>query len=277
MSEFENINADPFAAPEEASVVDAETATGAAEAGAAAEPVEEAVPAEKPSASGIGKETLKGLSAKQREAIENLPTEEELREQVESQEGKWYVLNTYSGYEKKVKTGIETRIETMGMQDLIFEVDVPMERIIESRKGQMKLVERVRMPGYVLIRMHLEDEARRVVQSTEGVAGFVGNGRNPVPLSVDEVVRMRLSEIRTDVGVTVQGVKTKGAKGPVAEVIAPYKTGDSVTLTAQPWAGMPATVSEVDVANQRLTVLVTLVGKDTPVELDFTQVTKEED
>lgn len=214
------------------------------------------------------------LSAADREALAALPSEEDVREQIKGLEGKWYVLHTYSGYEKRVKQDVETRIETMGMEDMIFQVEVPMEEVVEIRRGQPKLVSRVRMPGYVLIRMHLDDDSWRVVQSTNGVTGFVGNGRNPVALREDEVVSMLTPVIQADAAAQA---KSKGRSiGKQPETISPYEVGDSVTLISEPWAGMPATVSEVDTVNRRLTVLMTLVGQETPVELDFTQVRKED-
>lgn len=214
------------------------------------------------------------LSEADRKALEELPTEDDVRERIRGLEGKWYVLHTYSGYEKRVKQDVETRIETMDMEDEIFQVEVPMEEVFEIRRGQRKLISRVRMPGYVLVRMHLNDDSWRVVQSTNGVTGFVGNGRNPVALREDEVVSMLTPVIQADAAATAKAAgKATGAE-PVT--ISPYEVGDSVTLISEPWAGMPATVSEVDPANQRLTVLMTLVGQETPVELSFTQVRKED-
>ncbi|MBR5950136.1 MAG: transcription termination/antitermination factor NusG [Actinomycetaceae bacterium] len=214
------------------------------------------------------------LSEADRKVLEGLPTEDDVREQIRGLEGKWYVLHTYSGYEKRVKQDVETRIETMDMEDEIFQVEVPMEEVFEIRRGQRKLVSRVRMPGYVLVRMHLNDDSWRVVQSTNGVTGFVGNGRNPVALREDEVVSMLTPVIQADAAATAKAAgKPTGAE---PATISPYEVGDSVTLISEPWAGMPATVSEVDPANQRLTVLMTLVGQETPVELSFTQVRKED-
>lgn len=215
------------------------------------------------------------LSEADRKTLEELPTEDDVREQIRGLEGKWYVLHTYSGYEKRVKQDVETRIETMDMEDEIFQVEVPMEEVFEIRRGQRKLISRVRMPGYVLVRMHLNDDSWRVVQSTNGVTGFVGNGRNPVALREDEVVSMLTPVIQADAAATAKAAgKPVGGAEPVT--ISPFEVGDSVTLISEPWAGMPATVSEIDPANQRLTVLMTLVGQETPVELSFTQVRKED-
>ena len=215
------------------------------------------------------------LSEADRKALEELPTEDDVREQIRGLEGKWYVLHTYSGYEKRVKQDVETRIETMDMEDEIFQVEVPMEEVFEIRRGQRKLISRVRMPGYVLVRMHLNDDSWRVVQSTNGVTGFVGNGRNPVALREDEVVSMLTPVIQADAAATAKAAG-KPVDGAEPVTISPFEVGDSVTLISEPWAGMPATVSEIDPANQRLTVLMTLVGQETPVELSFTQVRKED-
>ena len=186
-----------------------------------------------------------------------LPTEEEIRQKLKGLEGKWYVLHTYSGYEKRVKRDVETRIHSMNMEDMIFQVEV--------KRGQRKLVSRVRMPGYALIRMNLTDDSWRVVQSTNGVTGFVGNGRNPVPLSENEVVKMLTPVLEAEAA-----AKAKEAGKPTKKktiTVSPFEIGESVTLVSEPWAGMPATVSDIDAENQRLTVMMTLVGQETPVEL----------
>lgn len=276
MSEFDNepLSADmadlfrePVAPvePAEFDDVDAQAVLPEVEA-----PVEAEVEAEAPAPSTDSEQ----LSAADRETLAALPTEEDVRAQIKGLEGKWYVLHTYSGYEKRVKQDVETRIETMNMEDQIFQVEVPMEEVVEIRRGHPKLVSRVRMPGYVLVRMHLDDESWRVVQSTNGVTGFVGNGRNPVALREDEVVSMLTPVIQADAAAQA---KSEGkAVGKQPETISPFEVGDAVTLISEPWAGMPATVSEIDTVNRRLTVLMTLVGQETPVELDFTQVRKED-
>jgi transcriptional antiterminator NusG len=201
-------------------------------------------------------------------------TEDEVRAKLKGLPGRWYVLHTYSGYEKRVKQDLEVRIQTMNMEDYIFQIEVPMEELYEIRRGQRKLVSRVRMPGYVVIRMDMTDDSWRVVQNTNGVTGFVGNGRTPVALTEDEVVKMLTPVVAAEV---VAEAKAAGLPtGVEPATISPFEVGDAVTLTSEPWAGMPATVSEVDAANQRLTVLMTLVGQETPVELSFSQVRKDE-
>lgn len=213
-------------------------------------------------------------SSKKDKKKDGIVTEEEVRAKLKGLEGRWYVLHTYSGYEKRVKQDLEVRLVSMNMEDYIFQIEVPMEEVFEVRRGQRKLVSRVRMPGYVLIRMNLTDDSWRVVQSTNGVTGFVGNGRTPVALTFDEVVTMLTPVVEAAAAdeARAAGLPT----GAAPETIAPFEVGDPVPLTAEPWAGMPATVSEIDAENQRLTVMMTLVGQETPVELSFAQVRKED-
>lgn len=201
-------------------------------------------------------------------------TEAEVRAKLKGLDGRWYVLHTYSGYEKRVKQDLEVRIHSMNMEDHIFQIEVPMEEVFEIRRGQRKLVSRVRMPGYVIIRMEMSDDAWRVVQSTNGVTGFVGNGRTPVALTENEVVKMLTPVIEAEAVAEAKAAGQPTGAEPIT--ISPFEIGESVTLTSEPWAGMPATVSDVDPANQRLTVLMTLVGQETPVELSFSQVRKED-
>ncbi|MCI6575001.1 MAG: transcription termination/antitermination protein NusG [Arcanobacterium sp.] len=200
-------------------------------------------------------------------------TADMVRKKIKGLPGRWYVLHTYAGYEKRVKQDLEIRLHSMNMEDFIFQVEVPMEEVVEVRKGQNKLVSRVRMPGYALIRMDMTNESWRVVQETNGVTGFVGNGRNPVALSEDEVVDMLTPVIEQQVAhEAVAAGKPIPGGGPV--LLTQYEVGETVTLTTEPWIGMPATISQIDPVNQRLTVLMTLVGQETPVELSFSQVQK---
>ncbi len=201
-------------------------------------------------------------------------TEDEVRAKLQGLPGRWYVLHTYSGYEKRVKQDLEVRIQTMNMEDYIYQIEVPMEEVFEIRRGQRKLVSRVRIPGYVVIRMDMTDDSWRVVQSTNGVTGFVRNGRTPVALQPDEVVNMLTPVVAAEAAAEAKAVGLPTGADPAT--ISPFEVGESVTLTSEPWAGMPATVSEIDAANQRLTVLMTLVGQETPVELSFSQVRKED-
>ncbi|MCI7305219.1 MULTISPECIES: transcription termination/antitermination protein NusG [Trueperella] len=206
-------------------------------------------------------------------ADDGVVTEETVRERLRGLPGDWYVLHTYAGYEKRVKQDIESRAHTMNMEDFIFEVQVPMEDVYEVKKGQRKLVTRVRMPGYALIRMEMTDDSWRTVQETNGVTGFVGNGRDPVALTQAEVVQMLTPVVEQEAAEAAKAAGKPIISGAPA-IVADYEVGETVTLTTEPWVGMPATISQVDAANQRLTVLMTLVGQETPVDLSFGQVEK---
>ena len=188
-------------------------------------------------------------------------------------EGKWYVLHTYSGYEKRVKTNIESRVANFGLEDTIFQVEVPMEEVEKHTDKGKKVITRVRVPGYVLIRMWPDENARRIVRETEGVTGFVGPTKEPAPLSRKEVVRMMAPMIMSE-ALKAAGDKPAAAKKRTIEVS--YAVGDQVTVTDGPFATMAAVVSEVEPTTQKLTVLVSIFGRDTPVELGFDQVEKVE-
>ena len=186
-------------------------------------------------------------------------------------DGKWYVLHTYSGYEKRVKSNIESRVASFGLEDTIFQVEVPMEEVEKHTEKGKKILTRVRVPGYVLIRMWPDEEARRIVRETEGVTGFVGPTKDPAPLSRKEVVSMMAPMIASE-ALKKAGDKPAAAKKRKLEVS--YAVGDQVTVTDGPFTTMPAVVSDVEPTTQKLTVLVSIFGRDTPVELDFSQVEK---
>ena len=169
------------------------------------------------------------------------------------------MLHTYSGYEKRVKTNIESRVASFGMEDQIFQVEVPMEEVEKHTEKGKKVITRVRVPGYVLIRMWPDENARRIVRETEGVTGFVGPTKDPAPLSRKEVVAMMAPMIASE------ALKAAGDKPAV---------GDQVPVTDGPFATMAAVVSDVEPTTQKLTVLVSIFGRDTPVELGFHQVQK---
>ena len=186
-------------------------------------------------------------------------------------EGKWYVLHTYSGYEKRVKTNVESRVASFGLEDQIFQIEVPMEEVEKHTDKGKKIVTRVRIPGYVLIRMTEDEEARRIVRETEAVTGFVGPTKDPAPLTRKEVVQMMAPMIASE-ALKAAGDKPAAAKKRTVEVA--YKVGESVTVNDGPFASMSAVISEVSPATQKLTVLVSIFGRDTPVELNFDQVEK---
>ncbi|MDD6086586.1 transcription termination/antitermination factor NusG [Bifidobacterium boum] len=196
---------------------------------------------------------------------------EEFSKSLRTLDGKWYVLHTYSGYEKRVKTNIESRVQSFGLEDQIFQVEVPMEEVEKHTEKGKKVITRVRVPGYVLIRMWPDENARRIVRETEGVTGFVGPTKEPAPLSRQEVVQMMAPMIASE-ALKAAGDKPAAAKKRKLEVS--YAIGDQVTVTDGPFATMPAVVSDIEPTTQKLTVLVSIFGRDTPVELGFGQVEK---
>ena len=196
---------------------------------------------------------------------------EEFSKSLRTLEGKWYVLHTYSGYEKRVKTNVESRVASFGMEDKIFQVEVPMEEVEKHTEKGKKVITRVRVPGYVLIRMLPDENARRIVRETAGVTGFVGPTKDPAPLTRKEVVSMMAPMIASE-ALKAAGDKPAAAKKRKLEVS--YAPGDQVTVTDGPFTTMAAVVSEVDPSTQKLTVLVSIFGRDTPVELGFHQVEK---
>ena len=196
---------------------------------------------------------------------------EEFSKSLRTLEGKWYVLHTYSGYEKRVKTNVESRVVSFGLEDKIFQIEVPMEEVDKHTDKGKKVITRVRVPGYVLIRMWPDEDARRIVRETEGVTGFVGPTKDPAPLSRKEVVAMLAPMIASE-ALKKAGDKPAAAKKRVVEVS--YAVGDRVTVIDGPFATMAAVVSDVEPTTQKLTVLVSIFGRDTPVELGFHQVEK---
>jgi transcription termination/antitermination protein NusG len=203
---------------------------------------------------------------------------EEFRAELRGKLGKWYVIHSYAGFEKRVKQNIESRKVSMAMEDFVFEVQVPMEDVVEIKNGQRKLVNRVRIPGYVLVRMDLNEDSWSVVRHTPGVTGFVGNSHNPTPLRFEEAFNMLKSLVQV-VEAPVKGAvggKTTG-KGGAARVIPAeidFEVGETITIKEGSFAGLPGTISEIKPESGKLTVLVSLFERETPVELSFDQVTK---
>jgi transcriptional antiterminator NusG len=190
---------------------------------------------------------------------------EDMREALRWLPGDWYVVHSYAGYENKVKTNLESRISSLNVEDLIFQVEVPMEEVTEIKSGQRKVVRRNKFPGYVLVRMDLTDASWGTVRHTPGVTGFVGHGHQPAPLSLDEVVSI-LAPVPE---------KKPGAPTPAGEVtVVDFSIGDSVTVIDGPFATLHATISEINVDAQKVTGLVEIFGRETPVELSFTQIQK---
>ena len=189
--------------------------------------------------------------------------------------GDWYVIHSYAGYENRVKANLETRIVSLNMEEYIFEIQVPMEEVTEIKSGQRKLVRRVRMPGYVLVRMDLTDESWGAVRHTPGVTGFVGNAHQPVPLTLDEVYGMiKPADLETSAGAPAAGGQAGAAGGQREVAVVDFEVGESVTVMDGPFETLPATISEINPDTQKLKVLVSIFGRETPVELSFSQVSK---
>jgi len=194
------------------------------------------------------------------ESDENDPNAE-FRRTLRAAIGDWYVIHSYAGYEKKVKGNLANRIQSLNMEDYIFQIEVPEEEITEIKNGQRKQVKRNIYPGYVLVRMELTDESWSAVRNTPGVTGFVGNAHHPSPLSMDEVEKI----------LAPRPVK-KSEKADIKVV--DFEVGESVTVMDGPFATLPASISEIMPEQAKLKVLVSIFGRETPVELSFNQVQK---
>ncbi|MDQ2582587.1 transcription termination/antitermination protein NusG [Saccharothrix yanglingensis] len=194
---------------------------------------------------------------------------EEMREALRRAPGDWYVVHSYAGYENKVKTNLETRIQTLDMEDFIFQVEVPTEEVTEIKNGQRKQVQRKVLPGYILVRMELNDASWSAVRNTPGVTGFVGATSKPSPLTIDEVLKFLLPRVEEK---PAAGKKAAAPTKSTVEV--DFEVGESVTVMDGPFATLPATISEVNADGQKLKVLVSIFGRETPVELSFSQVSK---
>lgn len=234
-------------------------------------------PQEAAAATAIAEEQVAG--AEQADGAESDESEEAVEDpyaafkaELRAKPGKWYVVHSYAGYERKVKSNLWNRRETMGAVDDIFEIQVPMEEVMEVKNGQRKMVTRVRVPGYVLVRMNLNENSWSVVRHTPGVTGFVGNAHNPVPLRFNEAFEMLKSTVELEPVLA----KSKAAAGAAAagNVEIDFEVGETITIKSGSFEGLPGTISEINPASGKLTVLVSLFERETPVELSFDQVTK---
>ncbi len=269
------------ATPEEIAeaIVEAEEVVEEAEAIVEAEAVAEAADSEAADSEIADSEAADSEAA---EVVAEIVEEEEdedpvaaFREQMRISPGDWYVIHSYAGYENKVKTNIEARTTTLNMEDYVFQVEVPMEEVTEIKSGVRKLVRRNKFPGYVLVRMDLTDESWGVIRHTPGVTGFVGHGHQPAPLSLDEVVAILAptpEKKAAPAGTPEAAAQGGAAAGPVIEV--DFSIGDSVTVVDGPFATLHATISEINIEAQKVTGLVEIFGRETPVELAFSQIIK---
>ena len=177
--------------------------------------------------------------------------------------GEWYVVHSYAGYENRVKANLESRTQSLNMEDYIFQIEVPVHQVIEIKGGKRQQVSEKVLPGYILVRMDLTDESWAVVRNTPGVTGFVGLSSRPSPLSLGEVASLLAPE-----------PEEAAAKAEVTRAAVEFAVGESVTVMDGPFATLPATVNEINSDTQKLKVLVSIFGRETPVELSFDQVSK---
>ncbi len=198
---------------------------------------------------------------------------EALRRELRTAFGDWYVVHSYAGYENKVKTNLESRIQSLDMEDYIFQVEVPTEEVVEIKNGKRQQVQRKVFPGYILVRMDLNDESWGAVRNTPGVTGFVGATSRPSPLTLDEVVKILAPATQKAASVASGRGGAVAADKPQVALVE-YEVGESVTVMDGPFATLPATISEIDPVHQKLHVLVSIFGRETPVELSFSQVSK---
>ena len=185
--------------------------------------------------------------------------EDDLRTTLAGLPGDWYVVHSYAGYENKVKTNLESRISSLNMEDFIYQIEVPTEEVMEVKGGKRQAVVRKKLPGYLFVRMDLTDESWSAVRNTPGVTGFVGQTSRPTPLTLDEVVKQ---------------LAPPKQKTVVAQKAVDFEVGESITVTDGPFATLPATINEISLDSQKLKVLVSIFGRETPVELSFNQVAK---
>jgi transcriptional antiterminator NusG len=216
------------------------------------------------------------------EAAEATPEDEDedpavaLKKDLRLRPGDWYVIHSYAGYENKVKANLETRVQNLDVGDYIFQVEVPTEEVTEIKNGQRKQVNRKVLPGYILVRMELNDESWGAVRNTPGVTGFVGATSRPSPLSLDDVVKFLLppASAKKPAKSTAGAAASSEASMERPEILVDFEVGESVTVMDGPFATLPASISEVNAEQQKLKVLVSIFGRETPVELTFTQVAK---
>jgi transcriptional antiterminator NusG len=206
---------------------------------------------------------------------EELDPVEEMRAALRRAPGDWYVVHSYAGYENKVKANLETRVQTLDVEDYIFQVEVPTEEVTEIKNGQRKQVQRKVLPGYILVRMDLNDQSWGAVRNTPGVTGFVGATSKPSPLTHDDVIKFLLPRVEPkQAAASGKTADVASGAGGKAAVEVDFEVGESVTVMDGPFATLPATISEVNVDAQKLKVLVSIFGRETPVELAFSQVSK---
>ena len=281
---IETTEADAAAAPEAEVSLEAEEAAptsdeieqAAPDAPEAAEASEadEAAPAADEAAVEADGEAAEAAPEAEGEAEEEDPAVA-LKKDLRLKPGEWYVIHSYAGYENKVKANLETRVQNLDVGDYIFQVEVPTEEVTEIKNGQRKQVNRKVLPGYILVRMELNDESWGAVRNTPGVTGFVGATSRPSPLTLDDVVKFLLPQGQPKkVAKSTSGAAASEASLERAPIEVDFAVGESVTVMDGPFATLPASISEVNAEQQKLKVLVSIFGRETPVELTFNQVAK---
>ncbi|MGK2875235.1 MAG: transcription termination/antitermination protein NusG [Nocardioides sp.] len=227
------------------------------------------------SADDTTEDSLEDADADTAEDAENDPLEA-FRRELWAKPGDWFVVHTYSGMEKRVKHNLENRIISLNMEDYIHEIVVPTEEVAEIKNGQRKMVTRTVLPGYVLVRMDLTDESWSAVRHTPSVTGFVGHSHQPVPLSMSEVEDMLAPAVVQAAEAEAAASGEKGAsttpRKPVE--VADFDVSDSVMVVDGPFATLHATITEINAESQRVKALVEIFGRETPVELSFSQIQK---
>jgi transcription termination/antitermination protein NusG len=233
----------------------------------AAEPAEadavEADAAEPVEADAVEADTVEADAAEAEPAEAEADPVEQYTAELRLLPGDWYVVHSYAGYENRVKGNLESRTQSLNMEDYIFQVEVPVHQVTEIKGGKRQQVQEKVLPGYILVRMDLTDESWAAVRNTPGVTGFVGLSSRPSPLSLTEVATLLAPE-----------PEEKAAKAEVTRMAVEYEVGESVTVMDGPFATLPATVNEINPDTQKLKVLVSIFGRETPVELSFDQVAK---
>jgi transcription termination/antitermination protein NusG len=226
-----------------------------------AEPAEDGLDAAEDSADAVEDDADAGEDGAEDSAPD---AQEEFMRELRMLPGDWYVVHSYAGYENRVKTNLESRIQSLNMEDYIFQIEVPVHMVTEIKGGKRQQVSEKVLPGYILVRMDLTDESWAVVRNTPGVTGFVGLSSRPSPLQLSEVASLLAPE-----------PEPSAKQAEAARTSTPdFEVGESVTVMDGPFATLPATVNEINPDTQKLKVLVSIFGRETPVELSFDQVTK---
>jgi transcription termination/antitermination protein NusG len=276
---------DPEVAPEPTQAEAVEEPAGddaPVEAPVVEEPVAEEPVAEEPVAEEpVAEEPVADEPVVEEPVLDEPDVEEDpleaFRRELEAKVGDWFVVHTYSGMENRVKSNLENRIISLNMEDYIHEIVVPTEEVAEIKNGQRKMVKRTVLPGYVLVRMDLTDESWAAVRHTPSVTGFVGHSHQPVPLSMSEVENMLAPTVVATAEAAAAAAGTPAAAGTTTRKpveVADFDVSDSVMVVDGPFATLHATITEINAESQRVKALVEIFGRETPVELSFSQIQK---